>query len=44
MTTTAAGQTGTIRPFTVTIPQEALDDAKAKADALIEQNKAKYGG
>ena len=25
MTTTAAGQTGTIRPFTVTIPQEALD-------------------
>jgi multiple sugar transport system substrate-binding protein len=24
-------------------PQEALDDAKAKADAIIEQNKAKYG-
>jgi epoxide hydrolase len=26
MTTTAASQTGTIRPFTIAIPQEALDD------------------
>ena len=25
-------------------PQEALDDAKKKADAILEQNKAKYGG
>ncbi|RZI86578.1 MAG: ABC transporter substrate-binding protein, partial [Microbacterium sp.] len=24
-------------------PKAALDDAKAKADAIIEQNKAKYG-
>ena len=30
MTTTAAGQTGTIRPFTVTIPQEALDDLQRR--------------
>jgi len=30
MTTTAAGQTGTIRPFTVTIPQEALDDLQQR--------------
>ena len=26
MNTSAAGETGTIRPFTITIPQEALDD------------------
>jgi multiple sugar transport system substrate-binding protein len=25
-------------------PQEALDDAKAKADKILEQNQAKYGG
>ncbi|MFD4960913.1 ABC transporter substrate-binding protein [Microbacterium sp. NPDC058389] len=25
-------------------PKEALDDAKKKADAILEQNKAKYGG
>jgi pimeloyl-ACP methyl ester carboxylesterase len=30
MTTTAAGQAGTIRPFTVTIPQEALDDLQRR--------------
>ena len=30
MTTTAAGKTGTIRPFTIAIPQEALDDLQRR--------------
>ncbi|MGH3340047.1 MAG: epoxide hydrolase N-terminal domain-containing protein, partial [Propionibacteriaceae bacterium] len=30
MTATAAGQTGTIRPYTIAIPQEALDDLQRR--------------
>ncbi len=30
MNTSAAGETGTIRPFTIAIPQEALDDLQRR--------------
>ena len=29
-TTSAAGQTGTVRPFTIAIPQEAVDDLQRR--------------
>jgi len=29
-TTSVAGETGTIRPFTITIPQEAIDDLQRR--------------
>ena len=29
-TTSAAGETGTVRPFTIAIPQEAIDDLQRR--------------